>query len=223
MTTVTILCTDPAHGVNAWLERWVAGLPSNIHARICRSSNELLRGDFLFLVSCHQIVSAATRALFRHSLVLHASALPEGRGMSPQVWQILEGRERLTVTLLKAEDALDSGAIWHQIDCAVPHNAVCAEIHALLFDTEITLLDWALAHCDATAPRPQSGNPSSYRKRVPADSRIDPERPLAESFDLLRVADPERYPAFFEWRGRSYRLRLEPLQQPARQQEDSPC
>jgi methionyl-tRNA formyltransferase len=34
---------------------------------------------------------------------------------------------------------------------------------------------------------------------------------LGEAFDLLRVADPERYPAFFEHRGRTYRIRIDPL------------
>jgi len=211
MTTVTILCTDPHHGVNAWLERWAAAQHASIQVRVCRDQNELRPGDFLFLVSCHQIIGAAARALFRHSLVLHASALPEGRGMSPHVWQILEGRQRLTLTLLNAEDALDSGDIWHQIEVAIPGNAVCAEINALIFDAEIALMDWALARCDHSKPRPQSGHGSAYRKRAPADSRIDPNRPLADSFDLMRVADPERYPAFFEHRGRTYRLRLEPL------------
>ena len=211
MTSVTILCTDPAHGVNAWLQRWAAGQPDGVRVRLCRDQKDLVAGDFLFLVSCHQIIGAAARALFRHSLVLHASDLPEGRGMSPHVWQILEGRRQLKMTLLNAEDALDSGDIWHQVDVDVPGTAVCDEINARIFDAELALMDWALAHCDHTTPRPQSGTGSAYRKRAPADSRIDPTRPLVESFDLMRVADPERYPAFFEHRGRTYRLRLEPL------------
>jgi methionyl-tRNA formyltransferase len=211
MTTVAILCTDPNHAVNAWLERWAASLVPRVQVSIHRDWRELGGGDFLFLVSCHQIIGAATRALFRHTLVLHASALPEGRGMSPHVWQILEGRRQLTLSLLDAEDALDAGRIWHQTEVAIPETAVCEEINARLFDAEIELMDWALAHCDRSAPREQTGTPSYYRKRVPADSRIDPSRPLAESFDLLRVADPQRYPAFFEHRGRTYRLRIEPV------------
>jgi methionyl-tRNA formyltransferase len=211
MTTVTLLCTDPQHGVNAWLVRWAAAQPAHVQVRICRDQRELEPGDFLFLVSCHQIIGAAARALFRHSLVLHASALPEGRGMSPHVWQILEGRKQLKMTLLNAESTLDSGDIWHQIDVDVPNTAVCDEINALIFDAEINLLGWALAHCDQSTPRPQRGQGSAYRKRNPIDSRIDPARPLADSFDLMRVADPQRYPAYFEHRGRTYRLRLEPV------------
>lgn len=211
MTTVSILCTDPKHGVNAWLERWVAAVAPQVEVRICRDWRELTGGDVLFLVSCHQIIGASVRALFKHTLVLHASALPAGRGMSPHIWQILAGCQQLTMTLLEAEDALDTGRIWHQLDVPIPDTAVCGEINALIFDAEIALMDWALAHRDTVAPREQAGEPSLYRKRVPADSRIDPLRPLADSFDLLRVADPDRYPAFFEHRGRTYRLRIDPL------------
>ena len=212
MTTVHIVCTDPQHGVNAWLERWMAQHHHTADIRLLRDAREATGADFLFLVSCHQIVGRDILDRYRHTLVLHASALPAGRGMSPHVWQILEGKPGFTVTLLEAAEALDAGRIWHQIDVPVPANAVCEEINALLFDAEMALMDWALANADSVPPREQSGAPSYYRKRNPDDSRIDPERPLAEVFDLLRVADPERYPAFFEYRGRSYRLRLEPME-----------
>ena len=212
MTSVHIVCTDPQHGVNAWLERWIEAHAGDADIRLLRDAREASGGDFLFLVSCHQIVGRDILDRYRHTLVLHASALPAGRGMSPHVWQILEGRPGFTVTLLEAAEALDAGRIWHQIEVAVPANAVCHEINALLFDAELALMDWALAHAHEVQPREQQGTPSYYRKRSPADSRIDPERPLAELFDLLRVADPERYPAFFEHRGRRYRLRLEPME-----------
>ena len=212
MTTVSILCTDPKHGVNAWLERWAAVMAPQVEVRICRDWRELTSGDVLFLVSCHQIIAASVRALFKHTLVLHASALPAGRGMSPHVWQILEGRGGFTLTMLEAVDALDAGRIWHQLEVEVPANAVCHEINERLFDAELTLMDWALENAATVQPREQHGEPSHYRKRGPADSRLDPERPLAEQFDLLRVADPERYPAHFEYRGRRYRLRLEPME-----------
>ncbi len=212
MTTIHIVCTDPKHGVNAWLERWIDKHRVHADIRLLRDAREASGGDFLFLVSCHQIVGRTLLERYTHTLVLHASALPDGRGMSPHVWQILEGKPGFTVTLLEAAEALDAGRIWHQIDVPVPTNAVCDEINALLFDAEIALMDWALEHAGEVQPREQHGTPSYYRKRNPADSRIDPQQSLAEAFDLLRVADPERYPAHFEYRGRTYRLRLEPME-----------
>lgn len=209
---ITLLCTDPAHPVNAWLERWMARQRRDHTVTLARHTRELQGGDLLFLVSCHQRVGQPLRALFGHTLVLHASALPLGRGMSPQVWQILEGADRITVTLLDAVDALDEGDIWHQVEIRFDGTELHDEIHARLFDAELALMDWAVAHLALSRPRPQPDGPSSrYRKRTPEDSRIDPARPLAEAFDLLRIADPERYPVFFEHRGQRYRLRIDKL------------
>ena len=56
----------------------------------------------------------------------------------------------------------------------------------------------------------QCGEPTSYPRRVPPDSRLDPNRTIAEQFDLLRVADPVRLPAYFLHRGRRFVLVLQP-------------
>ena len=209
MLSVSVLCTDIHHPVNAWLERWVKEMSDVAMITIKRDFKDLVGGDFLFLVSCHQIILKPTRDLFRHTLVLHASALPNGRGMSPHIWQILEGRDRITVTLLNAEDALDSGDIWHQVETRFHGGELHDEINAVLFDAELELMNWALANCDRTKPWAQSGSSTFYRRRVPDDSRIDPARPLLESFNLLRVADPQRYPAYFEHLGKKYFIRIE--------------
>jgi methionyl-tRNA formyltransferase len=210
MLDVKILCTDPRHPVNAWLDAWAAANTHRATVGVWRDWRELPGGgDFLFLVSCHQIIGRATRVKFRHTLVLHASDLPRGRGMSPHIWQILEGEQRIVVSLINAEDELDRGDIWHQMTIEFDGTELHDEIHAKLFDAEVALMTWALDHCDSSSPRPQSGTSTFYRKRSPTDSAIDPNRPLAESFDLLRVADPERYPAFFEHRGAKYRIRID--------------
>jgi methionyl-tRNA formyltransferase len=56
---------------------------------------------------------------------------------------------------------------------------------------------------------PQAGEPTWYARRRAADSRLDPDRTLAQQFDLLRVVDNDRYPAFFDLRGHRYRLRID--------------
>jgi methionyl-tRNA formyltransferase len=207
MIKVEILCTDPRHPVNDWLQRWARTNTWRAEIIIRRDWRELpSEGDFLFLVSCHQIIKSEARSRFRYTLVLHASDLPQGRGMSPHIWQILAGQNRIIVSLLNAEDELDSGDIWKQISIDLDGTELYDEINVRLFEAEIQLMTWALENCDNTKPKSQIGEPSYYRRRLPADSSIDVNRPLAESFDLLRVADPDRYPAFFEFRGAKYRI-----------------
>lgn len=211
---VSILCTDPRHPVNEWLERWIVAVADRADARLCRDRGEVGSGDFLFLVSCQQLVGDEVRNRFRHTLVLHASDLPAGRGMSPHVWALIGGARELVLTLLDARDPVDSGDIWQQRRIPLQGGELYDEINAALFDAELELMSWAIDHCDGARPRPQSGEPSFYRRRTPEDSRIDPQRPIAEQFDLLRVADPQRYPAFFEYRGRRYKILIERMESP---------
>jgi methionyl-tRNA formyltransferase len=111
-----------------------------------------------------------------------------------------------------ARDSVDSGNIWQQRRIPLEGGELFDEINAKLFDAEIELMSWAIDHCDRSRPRPQSGEPTFCRRRTPEDSRIDPQRSIAEQFDLLRVADPQRYPAFFEYRGRNYKILIERME-----------
>jgi methionyl-tRNA formyltransferase len=136
--------------------------------------------------------------------------------MSPHVWAILGGANELVVTLLDARDPVDSGDIWSQRRITLRGGELYDEINAALFDAEIDLMNWAIVNCDRSRPRPQSGEPSFFRRRTAEDSRIDPDRSVAEQFDLLRVADPDRYPAFLEYRGRRYKISIECMEMPNR-------
>jgi len=210
-TTVHVLCSDPAHPVNAWLERWARHNAARADIEIVRDKTELFGGDFLFLISCHQIIRADIRAMYRRTLVIHASDLPKGRGWSPMAWEILAGADRITVSLLNAEDGVDSGNIWQKRSFALDGTELVDELNAKLFATELELMDWAIAHCDTAQADPQDGDPTTWPRRTPADSEIDPAKPLTESFDTIRIADPNRFPAFFTHRGARYAIRLEKL------------
>lgn len=204
MSSIEVICSDPAHPVLVPLRRWC----ERHGARLVSSTQELSGADFLFLVSCQSLLPASLRARYRYCLVLHASALPQGRGMSPHIWQVLQGATQITVSLLDAADPVDSGAIWQQGRFELDGTELYDEINAKLFDCELHLMDWALAHCDSSAPSTQQGEPSYYRRRGRDDSRIDPSLSIAEQFNQLRVADAERYPAFFELHGQRYEIVL---------------
>lgn len=211
MPRVDILCSDACHPVNAWLERWADRNQVRAQIEIHRDLTGLRGGGFLFLISCHQLVRKEVRDLYRHTLVIHASDLPRGRGWSPMAWEVLGGAKEITVSMLAAEDGVDSGPVWQKRRFAVDGTELLDELNTRLFDTELELMDWALDNCDTASPVPQEGEPSTWPRRTPADSEIDPARPLSESFDTIRIADPVRFPAFFSYRGARYAVRLEKL------------
>ena len=207
---IDLLCTNPAHPVVPALRGWIADRDGAHDLRLIHDKSELATGDILYLVSCSQLIGAGDRARYAHVMVLHASDLPEGRGWNPHVWDILAGKEELTLSLLTAESGVDTGAIWAKRRFAVPRHALHDEINDLLFQAELELMDRGIEMVAAgEAPTPQPAEGGSYHpRRTPEDSRIDPTRPLADLFDQIRVADPDRFPAFFEMHGKTYDITL---------------
>jgi methionyl-tRNA formyltransferase len=205
-------CTDPTHPIVSHLREWVAEMSPLHDASLITRIEDATGGDILFLVSASEIVRGDVRSKYRATIVLHASALPKGRGWSPMVWQILEGAREITVTALSAEDRVDTGPMWVQRGFAVEAHGLVDEIQAKLFAAELALMSDVVGRFEEIEPVPQAAEGATYyRKRTPADSRIDPYRSIAEQFDLLRICDPERYPAFFELHGHRYRVRVDRL------------
>lgn len=208
---ISILCSDANHPVVESLRAWVVDVSSKGHvATLVFDKSELCGGDILYLVSCSQIVSDVERNKYKAALVLHASDLPKGRGWAPYIWSILGGENHVTVSLLEACDPVDSGAIWLKTTFDLEGHELLPEINAKLFEAELLLMSQALDQFDCITPMPQLSESGPYMKRrTPEDSRLDPSKTIAEQFNLLRVVDSIRYPAFFEYQGQQYVIRIE--------------
>ncbi len=206
---ITILCSDTTHPIYPLLQRWAEQRSDEHEISLVRRKAELPGGNILFLISCHEIIGKDVRDLYKSTLVIHASDLPHGRGWSPHIWQILEGKSRIPVTLLEAEDQVDSGAIWKQTLFDLAGHETYEEINHILFLAELALMEFAVSNLDKVVPRQQDQRePTHYRKRTPEDSKLDPDLSIAEQFDLIRVSDAKRFPAFFDFRGHRYTLSI---------------
>jgi methionyl-tRNA formyltransferase len=210
---ISIICSNPIHPVNDYLLPWIERHSKDHEIELVRKKSELTGGDMLLLVSCAEILNTGDRTSYSVCLVLHASDLPQGRGWSPHIWEIAAGAPYITLSLLEVEDKVDSGKIWKKVQLPVNSAALWDEVNDLLFTAEIQLMDFALASYGRIQPKPQPKNvePTYYPLRTPQDSRIDPYLTIADQFDLIRVCDPHRFPAFFEYRGQKFVLKLEKL------------
>lgn len=208
---ISIFCTDPNHPVVNSLQRWAAEMTISGHSvSLLYDKADLQGGDVLFLVSCSQLIKGEERNKYKATLVLHASDLPKGRGWSPYIWAVLKGDNQITVSLLEASEPVDSGAIWLKTKFELEGHELLPEINAKLFEAELYLMSQAIDQFEAIKPIQQTGDPGAYMpKRSPADSRLDTNKTIAEQFNLLRVVDSKRYPAFFDYRGKRYVIRIE--------------
>lgn len=204
---ITILTTKN-HPVVEYLKLWRTK-NQQWDIEIKYEAKDLAGGDFLFLISCSQLISQIDRNKFLHSLVVHASDLPQGRGWSPHVWEILNGKNQITVTLLEAEDKVDSGKIWAKKQFMLEGHELYDEINAQLFEVTLQLMD--LAAKGIALPEVQKGQSSYWPKRSPLDSEISVYTTLHDAFNMLRVCDPFRFPAYFKHLGHTYKITIEKM------------
>jgi UDP-2,4-diacetamido-2,4,6-trideoxy-beta-L-altropyranose hydrolase len=204
---IEILISDPNHPIMSYLKNWKSR-KENIN--IVHSSEDLTGGYILFLISCTEILRSKITKKYKHSLVLHASDLPKGRGWSPHVWSVLEGNNLLTLSLLEAHEKVDQGSIWLKEHIALEGHELFDEINDKLFQAEIKLMTEAIDKANVITPKSQAGLASDYYpKRTPEDSRLNVHQSLIDQFNLLRISDKNRYPAFFEHLGYKYIVRIE--------------
>jgi UDP-2,4-diacetamido-2,4,6-trideoxy-beta-L-altropyranose hydrolase len=207
------LLSDHSSWLNDDLPQLIEALWVRGHAvRWIHSPADLAPGDVCLLLSCGRLLSPGQMALHSHNLVVHESALPQGQGWSPMTWQILEGVSEIPITLFEATAELDAGPIYLQCSIQLQGTELVDEWRTMQAQATLELcLAWFDSYQEVVAvAKPQYGEASHYRRRRLVDSKLDPERSLAEQFNLLRVVDNQRYPAFFYWRDRPYVLQVHP-------------
>ena len=145
-------------------------------------------------------------------MVLHASDLPKGRGWSPHIWELLDGAEQITLTLLEADHEIDAGRIWKKMVLDIPKHFLFEEINQILFEAELSLMDFAIKYFGVIKAQEQDSK--SLQLTIPKKARegsLDPNDTIANQFDIIRLSDPSRYPPFFILHGKKYKITIEKL------------
>lgn len=183
-------------------------LKLNYRVFFINSYEQIVEGELLFLLSCEKIMPQKYLGLNKHNLVIHESDLPKGKGWSPITWQILEGKNEITITLFEASTDVDSGKIYMKETIILNGSETLPKIkHQQGIFTEKLVLDFVKRYPNIKGIE-QVGEESFYRKRTSEDSELDINKTIDDQFNLLRVVDNERYPAFFYKNNKKYVIKI---------------
>jgi len=102
--------------------------------------------------------------------------------------------------LLEAVEKVDSGPIYRKIWMEFNGGELLDELREKQAEATLDLCRNFVDHYPASARGgvPQQEEESFFTRRRPEDSELNPQESFAQQFNLLRVADPERYPAWFQ-------------------------
>lgn len=208
---ITIL-SDQSSWINEYIPSLIKKLKTQNHwVQWIHQADQISEGDLVFCLGCGQILSPAILARNTHNLIVHESALPKGKGWSPLTWQILESKNEIPITLFEAAKSIDSGRIYIQDTLKFNGNELINELRETQAEKSIEMcLQFVEQYPEiVNLAKEQVGESTYYPRRTPKDSRLDPDKTIREQFNLLRVVDNDRYPAFFELNGETYIIKIE--------------
>ncbi|MFC5405013.1 formyltransferase family protein [Cohnella soli] len=210
LNQITVV-SDRRNWVNDYVAAWLPSLKKFAKEVVwTHDVADLTDGDIAFFLGCEQIVPQDLLAKNTHNLVVHASDLPKGKGWSPLTWRILEGDNDIPVVLFEAAERVDDGPIYLRERIAFNGTELIDEMRTALAMTTIKLCNRFLDEYPGvvSGAEMQLGESSYYRRRTPSDSKLDPDRSIREQFRLMRVADNDRYPCFFDLDGCTYEIKV---------------
>lgn len=172
------------------------------------NDDHLEKGDLCFYLSYEKIVKKNTLKKFKNNLVVHASNLPKGKGWSPLSWQILEGNKKIVVSLIEAENKVDSGKVYMQLSKKFDGYELLNELRSSLIGATFQLCSDFVNKYPQSLKKGkfQSDKETFYPRRFSKDSKLDINKSIKEQFNLLRIVDNNKYPAFFEINGQKFFL-----------------
>jgi len=204
---IQILVDNPSSWIIPYVNELISKLSLTHEVTLLHKHIEVKKGDILCLLSCEKIFKKLE--LNKHNLVVHESDLPKGKGWSPITWQILEGKNRIPVTLFEAVKTVDAGAIYAKEYIELDGTELLSEIkHQQGIVTQKLILNFINKFPNILGENQDAEQSSFYPKRTSKDSLLNINESIVSQFDLLRVCDNERYPAHFVYRGQKYQLKI---------------
>jgi len=207
-TKITILVDDPG----SWIQPYALEIIARIEGYSCvlvHKVDDIAEGDILLLLGCTQIIPSEVLKRNKLNLVIHESAVPQGKGWSPLSWQVLEGAKQIPITLLEATEKVDSGKIFAQDIIKLDGSELYEELKAKQGHATQNIFLRFLEKWPEIQGQVQVGSTTYYRKRTHEDDELDTSKSLEELFDHIRICDPEKFPAWFTLRGQRYTLKIE--------------
>jgi methionyl-tRNA formyltransferase len=164
--------------------------------------------DIVFILGYMKILPSDFLRRNALNLVVHESDLPNGKGFAPIQWQLLEGKNKITISLIEALETVDSGDIFLQNTITFEGSELHDEIRSKQAQATILIIDDFINMYPNFERKKQLGEDSFYPKRSKKDSELDANQSIIENFNLLRIGDNELWPSFFIHKDKKYLIKI---------------
>lgn len=184
-------------------------IKKNHICKIFRSHKSITNGDVLFILGCDKILKKKTLNCHKLNLVIHPSQLPKGKGGAALIWEILNNKKKFFLSMFNASNKIDAGEIVMVRSFRLNGHELHDEIRKIQADQTLLMIKYFLnKNFRKLKFKKQKGKGSYFRKRNSLDSKLNINKSINDQFNLLRVCDNEKYPAFFIKNNVKYYLKI---------------
>lgn len=170
--------------------------------------DEVFNQDIVFILGYTKILKPEFLAKNQLNLVVHESDLPLGKGFSPVQWQILDGKNEITVCLIEASDPVDSGDLLFKSSFNLTGYELYDEIRMQQATATLQAITDFLGVYPGLTRTKQTGKDSFYPRRSSQDAELDVDKSVREQFNLLRIGNNEEWPSHFYIDGHKYVVKV---------------
>lgn len=198
---------------NAWIFKYYNRFSSHLNKKYAYNHSwnyeSVKDRDIVFILGYTKIISLKHLRKNKLNLVVHESSLPKGKGFSPIIWQVLEGKNAIPIQLIEASERVDSGDVYLKDKIILDKSDLYDDIREKQGLATFKLIKKFLSlYPKNIKVKQQKGSETFYRKRLPTDNKINISSTFKEEFNKLRVSNNEKWPAYFTYKGCTYILKI---------------
>ena len=197
---------------NLWFEKQLRDYDFKLNNKyifkISKNPNSIRKQDIIFPLSYTKILSDSF--LKKHGLVLiiHPSKLPNDRGFAALQNQILKNKNKIHISLIKAEKKVDTGPIYYQNSFILNGTELSDEIRNIQGLQFLSIIKNFLIKYPKVRSKKQKGKGNFNKRRYPKDSQLNIHKTIKQQFNHLRINDNKIYPSFFYYKGQKYIIKI---------------
>ena len=175
---------------------------------VSKNKKRFFNFDILFILGYTRFLSSNFLNKNSLNLVVHESDLPKGRGLAPVQWQLLKNKKKIPIKLFKVNQKIDTGDIYEHDYFFIKKSDLDNEIRFKQALATIKIIENFLRKYPRVKSSKQKGKASYFKKRNPKDHKLDVNKSLKANFNLLRISNNEKYPAYFNLYGKKYIIKI---------------
>jgi methionyl-tRNA formyltransferase len=197
---------------NNWINKFVnkKRFRNNTSYKFFFTSNlsKIKNFEIVFILGYTKILSNTFLKKNRFNLVVHESNLPLGKGFAPVQWQILENKKKINVCIINADKKVDTGGIYLKESFKVDETALYDEIRESQGKATYKIINNFLKKFPRFKIMKQKGKSSFYKRRTKKDSELNINKTIKDQFNLLKICNNNKWPAFFVYKGKKFTLTI---------------